>query len=48
MCRIVGRPDEVLAVVADKEIAIRNGIKASSLKNAKIAFTCALHSKWSE
>ena len=43
----VGQADKVLAVVADKEHAIRNGLKRSKMKRAEIAITCALHNKWS-
>ena len=47
-CRSVGQVDEVLAVVADKEHAIRNGLTASSMTHAEIVLTCVLHSKWSK
>ena len=47
-CRCVGQADNVYAVVADKELAIRNGLSRSIMKRASIAFTCCLHAVWSK
>ena len=47
-CRSVGQVDEVLAVVADKELVIRIGLELSSMEHAEIVLTCCLHNKWSK
>ena len=46
--RSVGQVDEVLAVVADKELAIRIGLELSSMEHANIVLHCVLHNKWSK